>query len=191
MRILGCCPLALYVLAIKPEACRSNVITLKHHLIQLKFCDRLPDPVNTCIPEHSLSSTYFSSLISSESPPQSAIPVADFSVFPNPPRAFPPRTLIPPHISAGVLSVLYHPFQTLPLHVTHLVLTDNCVLPHWLQQQRKSKERGWPNNPSQRTQRAVLSRTQAKAVCISAVTLLHPHPPKLSVKFVPGANPMM
>ena len=25
----------------------------------------------------------------------------------------------------------------------HLVLTDNSVLPHWLQQQRKSKERGW------------------------------------------------
>ena len=96
---LGCCPLALYVLALKPEASQSNVITLKHHLIQLKFCDHLPDLVSTCIPEHSLSSAYFSSLISSESPPQSAIPVAeDFSAFPNPPRAFPPRTLHPtPH----------------------------------------------------------------------------------------------
>ena len=130
MRILGCCPLALYVLTIKPETSQSNIITLKHHLIQLKFCDRLPDPVSTCIPEHSLSSTYFSSLISSESPPQSAIPVAeDSSAFPNSPRAFPPRTLIPPHISAGVLSVLYHPFQTLPLHVTLLVPIGNCVQP--------------------------------------------------------------
>ena len=108
MRRLGCCPLALYVLAIKPEACRSNVITLKHHLIQLKFCDRLPDPVSTCIPEHSLSSACFSSLISSESPLQSAIPVADFSVFPNPPRAFPPRTLHPtPHFC-------WSPVYTLP-----------------------------------------------------------------------------
>lgn len=127
---MGCCLLALYVLALKPEASQSNVITLKHHLIQLKFCDRLPDPVSICIPEHSLSSAYFSSLISRESPPQSAIPVAeDFSAFPNSPRAFPPGSFIPPHISAGVLSVLYCPFQTLPLHVAHLVPIGNCVQP--------------------------------------------------------------
>ena len=188
---MGCCLLALYVLALKPEASQSNVITLKHHLIQLKFCDRLPDPVSTCIPEHSLSSTYFSSLISSESPPQSAIPVADFSVFPNPPRAFPPRTLHPtPHFCLSPVCFTVH-FKLYLYHVAHLFLTDNCVLLYWLQQQRKSKERGCLNNPSLRTQGAVLSRTQAKAVCISAVTLLHPHPPKLSVKFVPGANPMM
>lgn len=104
---LGCCLLALYVLALKPEASQSNVIILKHHLIQLKFCDRLPDPVNTCIPEHSLSSACFSSLISSESPLQSAIPVADFSAFPNPPRAFPSRTLHPtPHFCQSPVCAL-------------------------------------------------------------------------------------
>ena len=104
---LGCCPLALYVLALKPEASQSNVITLKHHLIQLKFCDHLPDPVSTGIPEHSLSSAYFSSLISSESPPQSATSVADFSAFPNPPHAFLSRTLHPtPHFCRSPVCAL-------------------------------------------------------------------------------------
>ena len=105
---LGCGPLALDVLGLKPEASQSNVITLKHHLVQLKFCDHLPDPVITCIPEHSLSSAYFSSLISSESPPKSAISVAeDFSTFPNSLRAFPPRTLHPtPHFCQSPVCAL-------------------------------------------------------------------------------------
>ena len=93
--------------------------SFKYHLIQLNILwSSLPDPVSTWTREHSLSSAYFSSLISSESLPpppptphhQSATPdTEDFSAFPNPPGAFPPRTLHPtPHFCLSPVCFTVH-----------------------------------------------------------------------------------
>ena len=93
---------------------------------------------------------------------------------------------IPPHISAGVLPVLYHPFQTLPLHVAHLVPIGNCVQPA-LAPTMKEKQRGWLNNPSlAKGLRGQVCLELKPNLCVSAVTLLLPTPSKLSEKFTLG-----
>ena len=127
---LGYCLLALHILALKPEASQSNVITLKHHLIQLN------------IPWSFAWS--FEHLHTRAVSPQPTSP-ASFPVNPRPSQPFQWQKIsvpfpthlvlsllgpfIPPHISAGVLSVLHRPFQTLPLHVAHPVPIGNCVQP--------------------------------------------------------------
>lgn len=110
-------------------------------------------------------------------PHQSATPDTDFSTFPNPPCAFPPRTLHPtPHFCLSPVCFTVH-FK--------LYLLQIAVFSPIGSNNKGKAKRGWLNNPSQRTQRAVLSRTQAKAVCISTVSLLHPPPSKAFSKVCP------
>ena len=187
---LGGSPPPLYALALKSEASQSKVViliqtlfnTIKHFVI-VCLIPWAPEQESTGSPQPT-SPASFPVNPRPPLPHQSATPdTEDFSTFPNPPRAFPPRTLHPtPHFCLGPVCFTIH----FKLYLfTHLVLADNCVLPHWLQQQRKSKDRSWFNNLSQRTQRAVLPRSQAKAVRISPVTLLHPPPSKTFSKVCP------
>ena len=129
---LGCSPLALYVLALESEASQSTMITptqtsfntIKHFVVVCLI---------TQASEHEPTVSA-----------QSTSP-ASFPVNPRPSQPFQWQKIsvpfpthlvlsllgpfIPPHISAGVLSVLHRSFQTLPLHVAHPVPIGNCVQP--------------------------------------------------------------
>lgn len=189
-------PLNLRLLKVKwLYSIQTSLNTIKRSVISF------PDPVSTWTREHSLLPAYTSRASnSSESPPtptphQSATPdTEDFSAFSNHLVLSLLGPFIPPHTFLPESCLLYCPFQTLPLHVAHLVLTDNSVLLHWLNIKGKAKREAGSITRLKELRGQFCLESQTKAVSfLQYLSCTHapPTPPKAFSQVCPGANPMM